>query len=154
MGSFTSVSPSFVSKILGHPQINLIVVNVKRDGDRLQLISEDGTICVDVPDRMRQPLLDQNLQQFTLGIRPMHLRPLAEDASTGTNECYGVVYVYERLGTKGILSATVGGQKLNVITPIEMDFAIDQPVRLGIETNHIMVFNNQTEQNILFAQQG
>jgi multiple sugar transport system ATP-binding protein len=144
----------FVSKILGHPQINLIVVDVKRDGERLQLISEDGTICVDVPDRIRQPLLDQNLQQFTLGIRPMHLRPLAEDASTGTNECYGVVYVYERLGTKGILSATVGRQKLNVITPIEMDFAIDQPVRLGIETNHIMVFNNQTEQNILFAQQG
>jgi ABC-type sugar transport system ATPase subunit len=109
---------------------------------------------VDVPERLRRPLLLQNVQGFTLGIRPMHLHPVTNGAAGGTNQCSGSVYVYERLGTKGVLTATVGEQKIDVITPIEMDFAIDAPVRLGIETNHIMVFNRQTEQNILFAERG
>lgn len=144
----------FVSKILGHPQINLIPSSVKRDGDALQLVSDDGTICVNVPDRLRQPLLLQNVQQFTMGIRPMHLHPVTNGATSGVSECSGTVYVYERLGTKGVLTANVGTHHLDVITPIEMDFSIDQNVRLSVETNHIMVFNNQTQQNILFADRG
>ena len=143
----------FVAKILGHPQINLIDCDLRQQGDALTLVSRDGAICVDVPDRLRQPLLLQNEQRFTLGIRPMHLHPVTNGAGTETNQCAGSVYVFERLGTKGVLTATVGAQKLDVITPIEMDFAIDENVRLAVETGHIMVFNSQTEQNILFALQ-
>jgi multiple sugar transport system ATP-binding protein len=144
----------FVSKILGHPQINLIECTVQREGGVLQLLSLDGTVCIHVPDRLRQPLLQQNVQGFTLGIRPMHLHPITDGASAATDQCSGSVYVFERLGTKGVLTATVGQHRLDVITPIEMDFAIDEPVRLAIDTNHVMVFNSQTQQNILFAEQG
>ncbi len=144
----------FVSKILGHPQINLFECGVRSEGDVLQLVSSDGAVVVDVPDRLRQPLLLQNVQGVTLGIRPMHLHPLTNGAAGETNQCSGSVYVFERLGTKGVLTATVGEQRIDVITPIEMDFAIDEPVQLGIETNHIMLFNRETEQNILFAEQG
>ncbi len=144
----------FVSKILGHPQINLIECGLQRVDDDLQLVSQDGAICVDVPARLHQPLLKQNVQGFTLGIRPMHLHPITNGAPPSINQCSGSVYVFERLGTKGVLTATVGQQKLDVITPIEMDFVIDEPVRLAIENNHVMVFNSQTQQNILFAEQG
>jgi multiple sugar transport system ATP-binding protein len=144
----------FVSKILGHPQINLIECGLQRVDDDLQLVSQDGAICVDVPERLRQPLLRQNVQGVTLGIRPMHLHPVTNGAAPSTNQCSGSVYVFERLGTKGVLTATVGQQKIDVITPIEMDFVIDEPVRLAIENNHVMVFNSQTQQNILFAEQG
>jgi ABC-type sugar transport system ATPase subunit len=151
----------FVSKILGHPQINLIDCDVRRAGDAIQLVSRDGAVVVPLPGPLREPLLRQNVQQCTLGIRPMHLHPLV-NGPAGTpagdpdppGECRGSVYVFERLGTKGVLTATVGQHKLDVITPIEMDFAIDAPVRLGIEANHVMVFNSQTEQNILFAERG
>jgi ABC-type sugar transport system ATPase subunit len=143
----------FVAKILGHPQINLFECDLKRQGDTLQLVSRDGAIGVDVPDRLHQPLLVQNAQQFTLGVRPMHLHPVTKGA-VGTNQCSGAVYVFERLGTRGVLTATVGEQKIDVITPIEMDFAIDDNVRLAIETDHILVFNSQTQQNILFAERG
>jgi ABC-type sugar transport system ATPase subunit len=144
----------FVSKILGHPQINVIECGLQRVDDDLQLVSQDGAICVDVPERLHQPLLKQNVQGFTLGIRPMHLHPITDGAPPSTNQCSGSVYVFERLGTKGVLTATVGQQKLDVITPIEMDFVIDEPVRLAIENNHVMVFNSQTQQNIQFAEQG
>ena len=107
----------------------------------------------DVPDRLRQPLLDQNIQHFTLGMRPMHLHPVADGADARrANTFDGVVYVFERLGTKGVLTATVGQQKINLLTPIEMDFGFDEPVRLAIETNNVLVFNSKTQQNILYAQ--
>ena len=144
----------FVAKILGHPQINLIECAVKRQDDALQLVSRDGAICVDVPDRLRQPLLLQGVPGVTLGVRPMHLHPVTNGAGADTNQCSGSVYVFERLGTKGVLSATVGEQKIDVITPIEMDFSIDEHVRLAIETDHIMVFNSQTQQNILLGERG
>ena len=53
----------------------------------------------------------------------------------------GTVYVYERLGTRGVLTASIGSRKLDAITPIEMDFQIDEPVRLAVETENLIVFD-------------
>jgi ABC-type sugar transport system ATPase subunit len=67
------------------------------------------------------------------------------------NVCEGQVYVYERLGTKGVLTATVGQNKVDLITPIEHDFKIDEPVKIAINPNQIIVFDPQTDKNILFS---
>jgi hypothetical protein len=40
--------------------------------------------------------------------------------------------------------------KVEVLTPIEMDFAIDDIVRLAIDPSNIMIFDSKSEQNILF----
>lgn len=151
---FDNPANVFVAKILGHPQINLIDTTVRRDGDALQLISTDGTICVDVPDRLRGPLQQHNAEHYILGIRPLHLDVLNHGADSihPENACRGVVYVFERLGTKGVLSATVGSQKLDIITSIEMDFQIDEAIRIGIQADHIMVFDSKTQRNILFVE--
>jgi hypothetical protein len=49
-----------------------------------------------------------------------------------------------------VLTATVGAQKLDVLTPIERNFAIDEPVQLAIDARHLLIFDRATEQNILF----
>ena len=139
----------WVSKILGHPQINLIECGIQRSGDALQLTSRDGAIRVTAPAHLRAPLEKLGADSCTLGIRPMHLH-VAPTGSEAANVCSGVVYVFERLGTKGVLSAIVGAQKLDILTPIEMDFAIDDVVRLAIDANNIMIFDSKSEQNILF----
>jgi ABC-type sugar transport system ATPase subunit len=126
---------------------------VQREGDVLQLVSLDGSMRVNAPEHLRQPLLEQTDDHFILGIRPLHIH-LAKDGTdeaTAANTCDGVVYVFERLGTRGALSVTVGQHKLDIITPIELDFAIDEAVRVVIEAENIMIFNSKTEQNILFA---
>lgn len=139
----------WVSRILGHPQINLIECGLHRRGDALELISRDGAIQVTAPPHLQAVLLQQGVDHCTLGVRPMHLHVVPADHE-GANTCSGVVYVFERLGTRGVLTATVGAQKLDILTPIEMNFAIDQVVRLAIDANHIMVFDSKTEQNVLF----
>ncbi|MFO7633780.1 MAG: ABC transporter ATP-binding protein [Caldilinea sp.] len=140
----------WVSKILGHPQINLVECGVHSSGDALQLVSREGAIKVSVPDHLRPFLLKQGVDHCVLGIRPMHLSVVSSNNDPADNTCSGVVYVFERLGTKGVLSATVGAQKLDILTPIEMDFAIDDMVRLAVDTANIMIFDSKTEQNILF----
>jgi multiple sugar transport system ATP-binding protein len=139
----------WVSKILGHPQINLMECGIRRSGDALQLTSRDGAINVTAPAYLRAPLERLGADSCTLGIRPMHLH-VVPASSEAANVCNGVVYVFERLGTKGVLSAIVGAQKLDILTPIEMDFAIDDVVRLAIDANNIMIFDSKSEQNIAF----
>lgn len=150
---FENPANIFVAQILGHPQINLIETTVRQQGDQLQLVSRDGALCVDVPGRLRAAILQRNTAQFTLGIRPLHLKVVDSAHADVPNIWRGQVYVYERLGTKGVLSATVGQQKLAIITPIEMDFAINDAVQLAIDTASILIFDSQTKQNIVSSNQ-
>lgn len=143
---FHNPANTFVAKILGHPQINLIHCNVHHENGQLRLISGDGQITMGVPDRLRDPLLNSNLDQVIVGVRPLHV-----SESAGENEFEGTVYVYERLGTKGILSVTAGNQQMDVLTPIERNYEIDEHVRLTIDHRQISLFNPNTETNILFA---
>ncbi len=147
---FADPANVFVAQILGHPQINLVECSVQRSGDKVQLSSTDGSLCVDVPDRLRSPVLSSNQDKFILGIRPLHMQVLNGHVPDG-NVSSGEVYVYERLGTKGVLTANVGKQKLDVLTPIEMNFNIDEPVKIGIDNENIIVFDVNTQRNVLLS---
>jgi multiple sugar transport system ATP-binding protein len=149
----------FVAKILGHPQINLVECTVRRDGEDAQLISKDAAVCVNVPSRLRHTILNGDAQSYMLGIRPLNISVVSNSTGNGSgatrpaNQCDGAVYVYERLGTKGILTVTVGEQKFDIITPIEVEYQIDERVRLAIDADQIMIFDVQTQQNISFMEQ-
>jgi ABC-type sugar transport system ATPase subunit len=147
---FANPVNTFVAKILGHPQINLVECSIHSSGEAVQLASRDGAIRVDVPDRLRYLVLNSKLEKVLLGIRPQHIRVLNGHVPD-TYLCDGTVYVYERLGTKGVLTTTTGNQHLNVLTPIEMDFPIDAPVRVALNSEQISIFDSMTERNLLFA---
>jgi ABC-type sugar transport system ATPase subunit len=145
---FVNPVNTFVAQILGHPQINLMETMVRRTGDKLQLSSTDGAIAVDVPDRLRNPVLTSNLDKFILGVRPLHIQVLNGHVLE-SNVSSGTVYVYERLGTKGVLTANVGKQRIDILTPIEMNFNIDDPVKIAIDSENIAIFNPTTQRNVL-----
>jgi ABC-type sugar transport system ATPase subunit len=153
---FLNPANTFVAKLLGHPQINLVDCSVARNNGALQLISSDGAIRIDVPPHLRHPVETLGADRLIFGIRPLHLNvprdaTRGHDADSGlaVNQCKGVVYVYERLGTKGVLTATVGQQRMMVLTPIEMAFDFDEAITIGIDIDRIMIFNPQTQKNIL-----
>jgi multiple sugar transport system ATP-binding protein len=149
---FVNPANTFCAQILGHPQINLISGKVQSGGGQMQIVSDDGAICVDVPDALKQPLAKANLSSVIVGIRPQHLHAL-NGAASGTptaNVSTGKVYVYERLGTRGVLTATVGTHQVTILTPIEMDFTIDAPVQVGFDHTQLILFDTQTKNNVLF----
>lgn len=140
----------FVAKILGHPQINLVECGIQASGDSLRLVSKDGAITLDVPDHLHGAVMHANLDSLIVGIRPLHMHAVNGAAPT-TNVCMGKVYVYERLGTKGVLTATVGKQNMDILTSIESRFGIDDAVKLQIDADQISLFDPKTERNILFS---
>lgn len=143
----------FVSQILGHPQINLVPATLSRSGDVLALASRDGSITVQVPAALRAAVEKLPGRDALLGIRPLHMEVAgngAKGGELGPNDCRGIVYVYERLGTKGILSTTVGENHLDVITPIDREFTIDERVTITVDPESIMVFDPESQKNVLF----
>jgi multiple sugar transport system ATP-binding protein len=147
---FLNPANVFVSKLLGHPQINLIDCTVQADGDAVQLLSLDGAVRVDVPEHLRAPLQKLPGDRAILGIRPLYLEVVTDEgAGDDANAFSGVVYVYERLGTKGVLTMRVGRQQMDVITPIEMAFDYDEAVTVRVDTEKIMIFEPESGKNIL-----
>jgi multiple sugar transport system ATP-binding protein len=142
----------FVATQLGQPKINLIKSTVSNNGGKLQFDSTDaGAICLDVPDKLKDAVLKANAKEFLVGIRPLYMDvvDVVDNQAGRANVIDATVYVYERLGTKGVLTASTGSQSLDVITPIEMDFRIDEPVKLAVQVDNLIVFDAASEQNIL-----
>ncbi len=110
--------------------------------------SEDGLTEVTANSFVSRKVSQANLDQVIVGIRPFHLE-VGFEPKPGDTIWTGKVYVYERLGTKGILTINFGSLQFNVITPISMDFEPDQPVQVKVDTDQIMVFDPSTEMNIL-----
>jgi len=145
---FANPANTFVAKILGHPQINLVTCDVRGTDGQVELVSADDAVRVTLPDRLRHLLLSRNIDKVILGVRPQHIHVVNGEALPSV--CHGTVYVYERLGTKGVLTTSVGGQNLNVITPIEVDYRIDSPVKIALDGEQVSVFDPKTETNLLF----
>ncbi|MCL4238196.1 MAG: ABC transporter ATP-binding protein [Anaerolineae bacterium] len=146
---FVNPANVFVAQLLGHPQINLVECTLQRTNGALQLVSTDGAIKLEVPERLRGALENAGIDQVIAGIRPQHLG-VVDDHRPASNVFTGTVYVYERLGTKGTLTATVGAHRLDVLTSIEESFAIDEPVSLTIDPAQLSLFDAKTHKNILF----
>ena len=143
---FTAPATVFVSTILGEPSINLIDCNVQRSDGKLQLVSSDGVVKLNVPAHLQSKLNASNLSTVTVGVRPLHINATPE--SRGSDSVQGKVYVYERLGTKGVLTLDAVCQRLHVITPIESDFTINDTVTVQVESEHILLFDPKTQKNI------
>ena len=147
---FVDPADTFVARLLGQPQMNLVECDVRQAQNGLELVSTDGMIQVDVPDRLRDVLVKLGLERVILGVRPLHLSVVNGRVPTA-NICDGIVYVYERLGTKGTLSVNVGEHHLDVITSIEESYQINDAVKVAIDAEHISLFDPVTQKNILFS---
>lgn len=140
----------FVSQILGHPQINLLKSHVRSQDGETVIVSDDGQVSVRVTESLLPSVQKLPTDQALLGIRPLHMDVGANGVEPGVNQCRGTVYVYERLGTKGILTATVGESTLSIITPIDRDFAIDDHVLITVDPESILVFDPDSQKNVQF----
>ncbi len=147
---FNRPKTTFIAQLMGHPQVNLIECDVQNNDGMMQLMSKDGSICVNAPDNVRGMVEKANVDEVTMGVRPMHMSTVNGNGDIGST-FDARVYVYERLGTKGVLTAEVGGKHVDVLTPIEKNFAIDENVRVGIDANEIMVFHPETNENLIYG---
>jgi ABC-type sugar transport system ATPase subunit len=137
----------FVASLLGQPKINLIKCRISNEDGKICFTGLNGGVRLLTNDYIRDRVLKTNLDHVIIGIRPFNMIPVDEVHENETI-ISGKVYVYERLGTRGILTFSVENQNFDLITPISMDFKIDAPVNVKIDVNEIMIFDPTTEKNI------
>jgi multiple sugar transport system ATP-binding protein len=150
---FVRPKNTFVAALLGQPKINLIRCSITTHSGQMRLCSKDGTINLLVNAQIQSILNQLNLNEVVIGIRPFHMAVAnGQDKNQFTEAIQGNVYVYERLGTRGILTMSVGEMHMDVITPISMDFDIDRPVTVAVDMDQALLFHPETEENILLTE--
>ena len=137
----------FVSTMLGQPKINLIQCDVVQRDGAMRFVRDEAALKLTPTAEMASRVSTVGADKVIVGLRPNFMHA-ANGASPTGDTISAHVYVYERLGTRGILSVMVGNQRMDIVTPIEMDFAIDQPVSIGVESENMLVFDARNELNL------
>ena len=142
----------FVAKILGEPEINLIDGSIKAHADQTYFISEDGSFQLDIKNELKQIIQRGNFEKIRLGIRPLYMNLIQQKTTEPQPQVLDAkVYVFEPLGTKGVLTITIGGNKFNTLTNVNSKVEPNQNVKIAVNSDKIMFFDLNTKKNVLMA---
>ena len=82
-------------------------------------------------------------RQADMGLRPQHIK-----YSFTPEEGYfkSVVYNYESIGNKSVITADCGDYQLRMIAPNGLKIKIDQEIYVKLTVDHSMFFDPQTKE--------
>lgn len=106
----------FVAGFIGSPAMNLLYVNLEKDGDDVWAVFGESRIQVDPKSLEAHPgLTDRMNEQLVMGLRPTAMRASAEGAPDPNRTIRIVIEVDENLGAETYVHATLNIPP--VITP-------------------------------------
>jgi multiple sugar transport system ATP-binding protein len=140
----------FVAKLFGEPEINLFRAEYCMDSGKLFIHTSIGLIY-EPPADVAEALLRHNSNQLDTGIRGNDITFSFEN-----REGYlaGAVYANEPIGNKVIMTVSIQGTLLRVVAPNDTRAALDQPVFIKLNVNHILYYDRSTETFITRHDQG
>jgi len=151
----------FVARHLGQPTINEVPGRLVHNGDGLDFQAHAApALRFPLAPAHSRHLAGQNEAAVVAGIRPQHLRPLADGTSAREGEgvregddalpvLSGRVDVHQQLGAQGVLTVDAGGVSLTALTAPEARFEPGAPVRLGLDTGPLHYFAPQSGHNLV-----
>lgn len=128
----------FVANLVGQPRINVFPCHISGDGDEVVIRhTENPAITFTVPGEQKHRLGLYAGRTVRIGIRPQDIRfsltPAAGMIEARTD-------VFEFLGTKGLLLASVGPSPVRVLTEPDVALPGDRPVWLDFSMATYYVF--------------
>ena len=138
----------FVAGFIGTPQMNFIETTVSRGAGGSAILTF-GNINVKLPENKSKAVLDGGYEGkvVILGVRPEDLRDEQEAgfSSTAENVANCTVEVTEMLGSEVLLYIVSEGQNLIARVGAKNTAAVGGKIRIAIDTNHVHVFDKETE---------
>jgi ABC-type sugar transport system ATPase subunit len=139
---------TFVARFIGSPPMHLFPGELRRDEGQLQFVREDFKVTL--PDSF-QSALDalKGESRALLGVRPQHMYVSAEPLPHGFS---AQVYAVEQLGKEAIMTVTDGTDtedKIKVFIPPQVHWERGAMVWIGIQEEHVLLFDEETEENLL-----
>ncbi len=140
----------FVAGFIGSPQMNFLDCTVKKVGDAVDLII--GETKIKLPENKSKVLLDKGYEnkEVILGIRPEDIHDEEIFINTAKDSLIKAqVDTTEMLGAEIYLYLKFAGQNLIARVDSRSRVQIKDIITLGLDTNHIHVFDKETEQAIV-----
>lgn len=129
----------FVAKFIGEPEINLIDIELVKEGAELhaRMLGQDKTCKIE--EDVVRVLEEGGYENVRIGLR-------GNDLSFSFNKDHeacmeGKVYSVEPIGNKTILVVDVNGQLLRLIAPNDLKADIDQEIFVRAKMEKAMYFN-------------
>ena len=135
---------TLVAQLFGDPEVNLVDAAVKaKDGARLDLEMLGERIPLPVPADVAQVLNKKRRTKVRIGIRPSDVNIVPG----GTKNAYhGVVYSFEPLGTKSVLTVqAVDGTRIRVLVDGHHTFEMDRRIQFSIDPHSLLTFDADTQ---------
>jgi multiple sugar transport system ATP-binding protein len=130
----------FVASFVGTPAINLLEARIDLAKGR----ASNGSLAFALTAASRERLagLATPEDSVQLGIRPEHVRLVAEGGIAGT------VYGVENHGVELIVVIDAGGHHLRATLPAKTPLALNQPVQIAFEQDKLHFFHPRSGENL------
>ncbi len=132
----------FTAQLMGDPQINIIPAAISRTPDGYAAAVEVGkeTITLALPEdrAVFAKIAESGMTKTELGIRPQHI-----SYSFEPKEGYfrAMVYSYESIGNKSVISAECGDYQVRMIAPNGLNVKIDSEIYLKLGLDRSILFD-------------
>jgi len=129
----------FVGGFIGSPPMNFLEGRAQAADGRVAVVVSGQPLGL--PDRTAAGLAAVRSDAVLAGIRPEHIT-VSLRAEAGAISA--AVVAIEPLGAQGLLTATVGGQVVKIIVPVDFQADPGQPVWLRIDGSRVRLMDAQT----------
>jgi multiple sugar transport system ATP-binding protein len=133
-----------VARLFGDPEVNLVDADVKtKGGGELQLQMLGENVSMPVPADVGQILNQRRREKVRVGFRPSDVRIVPDG---NKNAFHGVVYSFEPLGTKSVLTVqAVDGTRIRALVDGHLTFEMDRRVQFSIEPRSLLTFDPESQ---------
>jgi multiple sugar transport system ATP-binding protein len=131
---------TLVAQLFGDPEVNLLEATVKsKGGTELQLQMLGENVAVPVPADVAQILQKKSREKIRVGVRPSDISIVPDGHK---NAFHGVVYSFEPLGTKSVLTVqAVDGTMVRALVDGHLTFEMDRRVQFSVQPHSLLAFD-------------
>jgi multiple sugar transport system ATP-binding protein len=135
-------SNEFVARLFGEPEINLFSAEPFTEGGTVKLrVMEQETLLTPETDAA-ETLKNQSVQKIDVGIRGMDVS--FSFAKENSEWIRGIVYAFEPIGNKVIMTVDVNSTKIRIATANNVTADLDQTIYIKFNMKNALYFDNET----------
>ena len=140
----------FTAQLMGDPQINMIPAAISKSEAGYNAIIKVGneTLILALPEdkAVFDRIAEKKISKVDLGIRPQHIKYSFEPADGYFKT---VVYSYESIGNKSVITAECGEYQLRMIAPNGLQVEIDSEIYLKLGLESSILFDTDSKEYII-----
>lgn len=135
----------FTAKFIGTPQINIIPINIKSEGDKMFLVGESTEILLS-NTHIRQ-IQASGAKNICCGFRPHDIALVSEGQPADIS---GLCEVSEFLGNEAHIHVKAGTNILRAVLPHSLPPSSGTTVHLKIQNDKLMLFDADSGRNLYY----